>query len=70
MKVTRKSTLTGKVNTLNVDITLEQLVEVDDRINSGELIQNIVPHLSIADREFLMTGITHEEWIREFGEID
>jgi hypothetical protein len=24
----------------------------------------------MSDREFLMTGITNEEWIRAFGEID
>lgn len=70
MKVTKRSTLTGKENSQNVDVTLEQLERVENRMKSGELIQNIVPHLSIADREFLMSGITHEEWIREFGEID
>lgn len=70
MKVTKRSTLTGKENSQNVDVTVEQLERVENRMKSGELIQNIVPHLSIADREFLMSGITHEEWIREFGEID
>lgn len=70
MKVTKRSTLTGKENSQNVDVTLEQLERVENRMKSGELIQNIVPHLSIADREFLMSGITHEEWIREFGEVD
>jgi hypothetical protein len=39
-------------------------------MNTTELIQNIVPNLSMSDREFLMTGITNEEWIRMFGEID
>lgn len=70
MKVTKRSTLTGKENSQNVDVTVEQLERVENRLNTLELIQDIVPHLSIADREFLMSGITHEEWIREFGEID
>ncbi len=29
---------------------------------SGTLIQNAMPHLSPDQREFLMTGITPEEW--------
>ena len=29
-------------------------------------IQNAAPHLSDADREFLMTGITVEEWDEAF----
>jgi hypothetical protein len=70
MIVTKKSTLTGKENTLNIDVTPEQLARIENRMNTTELIQNIVPNLSMADREFLMTGITNEEWIRMFGEID
>jgi len=70
MIVTKKSTLTGKENTLNIDVTPEQLARIENRMNTTELIQNIVPNLSMSDREFLMTGITNEEWIRMFGEID
>jgi hypothetical protein len=70
MIVTKRSTLTGKENTLNIDVTPEQLFRIENRMNTTELIQNIVPNLSMEDREFLMTGITNEEWIRMFGEID
>lgn len=70
MVVTKKSTLTGVVNTMNIDVTPEQLERIENRMYTTELIQNIVPHLSMSDREFLMTGITNEEWIRAFGEID
>jgi hypothetical protein len=70
MNITKRSTLTGKENTLNIDVTPEQLARIENRMNTTELIQNIVPNLSMADREFLMTGITNEEWIRAFGEID
>jgi hypothetical protein len=27
-------------------------------------IQNAMPHLSVDDREFIMTGVTPEEWLR------
>ena len=70
MNVTKISSLTGKENTLNIDVTPGQLLRIESRRNTSELIQNIVPNLSMEDREFLMTGITHEEWIRMFGEID
>jgi hypothetical protein len=70
MNITKRSSLTGKENTLNIDVTPEQLARIENRMNTTELIQNIVPNLSMEDREFLMTGITNEEWIRAFGEID
>lgn len=67
MLITRTSTITGQEHTLDLDITPDQLV----RINNGiELIQNIVPHLSPSDREFIMTGITDEEWDNMFGNIE
>jgi hypothetical protein len=55
---------------LNINITESELWRVENRYNSKELIQNIVPNLTMDEREFLMTGITNEEWIRTFGEID
>jgi hypothetical protein len=55
---------------MDIDVDQYQLIRIQNRSHSNELIQNIVPHLSMADREFLMTGITNEEWIRAFGEID
>lgn len=58
MKVTRKSILTLKTHTLDIDVTEEQL----RRWNEGALIQDACPKLSDADREFIMSGITPEEW--------
>jgi hypothetical protein len=67
MLITRTSTITGQEHTLDLDINPDQLL----RINTGiELIQNIVPHLSPSDREFIMTGITDEEWDNMFGSIE
>jgi hypothetical protein len=70
MKVTKTSQLTGKEHTMEIDVDQYQLIRIQNRPHSNELIQNIVPHLSMADREFLMTGITNEEWNCAFGEID
>jgi hypothetical protein len=70
MNITKISSLTGIEHTLNINITQDELLRVENRRNSTELIQNIVPNISMEEREFLMTGITNEEWIRVFGEID
>ena len=70
MNITKISSLTGNEHTLNINITEDELLRVENRRNSTELIQNIVPNISMEEREFLMTGITNEEWIRVFGEID
>ena len=70
MRVTKTSQLTGKEHTMIIDVTEEQLFRIQNRMNTTELIQNIVPNLSMEEREFLMTGITNEEWVRAFGEID
>ena len=58
MKITRTSGLTGAVNTRDLDITPKQYTEY----LGGTLAQLAFPHLSADDREFLITGITPEEW--------
>jgi hypothetical protein len=65
MLVTMISTLSGNESTMDIDVTLEQLVRIKQR---KELIQNIVPHLSPDEREFLKSGITPQEWDDMFGE--
>lgn len=57
MRVVRKSPFTGEINTREINVTGDQLL----RWHNGELIQNVMPHLSADDREFIMTGITPEE---------
>jgi hypothetical protein len=58
MKITRKSGLTGEINTRDLDITPKQYTAY----LGGTLAQLAFPHLSADDREFLITGITPEEW--------
>ena len=70
MNITKISSLTGIEHTLNINVTEDELLRVENRYNSKELIQNIVPNLTMDEREFLMTGITNEEWVKVFGEID
>jgi hypothetical protein len=65
MRISKTDPFTGKTNTLELDITLDQY----GRIQTGvELIQNIVPHLSPDEREFLITGIVGDSWDQIFPE--
>lgn len=63
MQVTKRSMLTGKEHTLEIDITPEQWAEW----KAGRLIQDVCPHLSAGDREFLISGSTQAEWDEAFG---
>jgi hypothetical protein len=64
MQITRTSSITGKTHTLDLPVTQEQM----DRYTRREgHVQTIFPHLSPAQREFIMTGITDEEWKSMFG---
>ena len=58
MKVTKASPFSGETNTLELDVTAEQL----KAWQAGTLIQEAMPNLSPEEREFLMTGITADEW--------
>lgn len=63
MYVTMRSVLTGEIHSQEIDISPEQW----KRWKAGEPIQNVCPHLSTDDREFLISGSTKEEWERFFG---
>lgn len=58
MIIERKSILSGIVRQRDLDVTADQLA----RWQGGELIQNVMPHLSVSDREFIVTGTTDDEW--------
>ncbi len=68
MKITKVSQLSGIEHTMDIDVDQYQMIRIENRFHSKELIQNIVPHLSMDEREFLMTGITSEEWNNTFSE--
>ncbi len=64
LDVTNVSNYSGKSHTLRIKATPQQFV----LWNSGELIQRAFPNLSADEREFIMSGITKEEWDELFGE--
>jgi len=63
MKVTRQSPFSGKLNTRDIPCTEEQL---NTYLDGNWPIQRVLGFLSAEDREFIMTGITPEEWAEAF----
>ena len=64
MLVSKFSPISMKDHTREIPVTQEQI----DAWKSGVLIQNAMPNISADDREFLMTGITPEEWDNHFSD--
>jgi hypothetical protein len=61
--VTRKSILTGITHTREIPVSEERIVAWETaNFLTRPMIQDAFPDLSPDDREFLMTGITPEEW--------
>ncbi len=58
MKITRQSILSKKISSMDIDVSHEQIALWE----SGVLIQKAMPHLCEDEREFIMTGITPDEW--------
>lgn len=64
MKIQKRSKLSGKIREMDIPVTTEQL----EAWMNGELIQDVMPNISADEREFLMTGITPEEWDSVFSD--
>ena len=66
MQIKRRSSLTGEVNTMEIDVTAAQIAAWE----RGELAQNAFPDASPSEREFIMSGYTDFDWDEMFREID
>lgn len=64
MLVTRTSMLSGIKRTLDLPVTDEQCAAFE----RGALIQHAFPDLPADQREFILTGITAEEWSANFSD--
>ncbi len=58
MRVAKFSLISGKLSEMELDITQEQY----DAWRKGLLIQDAMPNLTAAEREFLVSGMTPDEW--------
>ena len=64
MQITRTSMISGNTNTMELNVTQEQLTAWE----SGVHIQVAMPQLNAEEREFTKTGMTPTEWEELFGE--
>jgi len=65
MKITKKSMLSGVTHTMDMDVTTDQMKRYELGV---ELTQLIFPNVTPNEREFLISGITPEEWTEAFGD--
>lgn len=67
MKITKQSRATGVTHTREIPITK---LEYEQWLGTNTLIQVAFPLLTPDEREFLISGVTPEEWDELFGEDD
>ena len=66
IQVTKQSMITKKMNTMELPITQEHLYIYE---TVGDiLVQDAFPNLDKGQREFLISGITPDEWTKTFGD--
>lgn len=68
IQVTRQSVLTRKMNTMELPILQEHL-DIYDKIG-GFNVQDIFPQLDSEQREFLINGVTPQEWNKYIGDFN
>jgi len=66
MIITKTSTMTGLTNTMELDVTQQQI----EQWEGGMLIQNAMPNLTPEEREFIMSGATSSEWAVAYGDME
>lgn len=63
MEITRKSEISGIIRTRDLPVTEEQYC----LYLNGTKVQDAFPQLDADAREFILTGITAEEWNETFN---
>lgn len=65
MYITKVSAITGKTNVKNIPVDPNDMEMWEQGYGP---IDSIMPYLSNEDREFILSGVTTEEWIDAFKE--
>ena len=65
MLVGRKSMITGVKSEMDLDVSEKQITLWME----GAIIQNVMPHLTSGEREFLMTGMSLDEQAGIFNDV-
>ncbi len=66
--LTKQSPFTGKMNTMTLPIDEGTYDTAVAAWNRGMMIQDAFPMLDAGQREFILTGITPEEWAATFSD--
>lgn len=69
-ELTRRSILSGETNTLFLPATPSKVYSWYTDGEITEHIQDFFPELDANQREFILTGITEQEWDNLYGEDD
>jgi len=67
MKIKRTSAITGTVRIVDIPVDPNDLLSWEQ---GAVNIQDAMPYLSDNDREFILTGITSDEWDTAFADTE
>ena len=69
MELIRISNASGKEHTMDIPRLTEEEYQAWQNLGENRPhVQNAFSHLSADEREFIITGVTPEEWTQMFGE--
>lgn len=70
MLLTKKSNLTGKVTSQEINVSEDKIMQWESMqgMRNRPLIQELFPELNAQEREFIMNGISAAEWDKYMGE--
>ena len=66
--IERVSTLSGITHVRAIDMGEQAFTKAHEAWANGTLVQNAFPTLDADDREFIVSGITEDEWSAIYGE--
>jgi hypothetical protein len=66
MFITRKSLSSGIIRSIDLPVSVEQMEAYDE----GGEIEKVFPNLSLQQKEFIMSGMSSDEYSEIFGVTD
>ena len=66
MLIRRKSVVSGTIRSRNIPVNPEDFLAWENNLGS---IEDLMPYLNDVDREFILSGMTPDEWKEAFVEL-
>ena len=70
MKLMQVSIWSGELNSMELSIDADAYCQGVELMKQGKLIQDVFPQLSATEREFILSGMTPDEWSEAWGKAD